>query len=124
LEAATAAQIILAPDIIRLEVASAISRAHRRNEITAAAAEQKLREWIEFTHLSNFQVVPSPELLPTAFALSLELRHALPDCLYLALTANRQVPFITSDRPLCEVAHTQPLDVRHIAKWSHTPTRQ
>jgi predicted nucleic acid-binding protein len=114
LDAVTQAHLVLVPDIAILEVASAITRACRNQHITERAAQNKLSEWQEFQALSNVQQVPFATLLADAQALSLTLKHALTDCVYLALALQRNAVLITADAPLCNAAApTYP--VRHLA---------
>lgn len=64
------------------------------------------------------RVTPFAELLPAAERLSLDLRHPLPDCLYLALAVRENVPFITADRPLEEAARATVPQLRPLSSYA------
>ena len=84
---------LIAPDLLLVEMASLLSKRHRRKQISAAQAREAFQLVREF----------APELLETDHrlvrALDLSLRHqiSLWDCVYLALAIERECPFLTSD---------------------------
>jgi predicted nucleic acid-binding protein len=97
-------RIIHCPDIVRIEVASAITRAFRRGDLQIDESVRKLAQWRQFLNLGNVRIIPHEELLEAAETLSLELRHPIADCLYLALAQERKTPFYTADEPLTMAA--------------------
>lgn len=107
-------RLIVAPDLARLEVASAITRAARTGTVTTAYARGRLAAWRGFADLGNVRMVASADLQPAAEELSLALRHPLADCLYLALAEGRQLPLITADRPFVDKAGDRFTSVRHL----------
>ena len=115
IDLATSSELILAPDVVRIEVASAITRAYRNQTVTKAEAEQKIGQWSEFLQLSNLQLTPFHDLLSDGQARSIELRHPVMDCLYLSLAVRRQVPLFTADEPLCKTGQSKKYDVRHLS---------
>lgn len=115
LQLAKTAEILLAPDIVRIEVVSAITRAARNTHITKEVAEQTITKWEQFQKLSNLKFTPFNDLLSDAQSLSLQLRHPVIDCLYLALAIRSRVPLLTADDPLCRASQPQNYDVRHVA---------
>jgi predicted nucleic acid-binding protein len=97
---------LLAPELIRLEVAGAICRRVRNGELEAGEAEMRCQHWLEELDRGLFTLTPDAELLPEAIALSTKLKHPLPDCLYLAVAIQRNAPLITADRAFRERART------------------
>jgi predicted nucleic acid-binding protein len=82
-----------APDLIEIEIASALTKAVRRRELSN---EQAL-----FSHGLARRLMPEIEstqpLLSRAFDLALELEHPTPDCIFLALAEWHNDILATSD---------------------------
>jgi predicted nucleic acid-binding protein len=99
---------LLAPDLIRLEVAAAITRRVRSKDkpLTPADAEQRCGEWFRFLENATLELIPQDQLLAEAVTLSINGRHALQDCLYLAAARRNQFRLITADK----VFHDRVLD--------------
>jgi predicted nucleic acid-binding protein len=91
---------LLAPDIVILEVASALTRRVRRRELPPAAAEAAL----ERLAVMPMRLEPHAGLLRAALATSLQHRHPVPDCLYLALATRSASSLATRDRALADLA--------------------
>jgi predicted nucleic acid-binding protein len=89
---------LLAPELIRMEVAGALCRRVRRGELQADEAEVRSQHWLAELDKGLFTLTPDRELLPEAVALSTKLKHPLPDCLYLAVAIRAHAPLITADR--------------------------
>ena len=53
---------------------------------------------MEFLFRQITRFVPVRELLPAALAISVELRHAVYDCLYLALAEREGAALVTDDQ--------------------------
>lgn len=51
------------------------------------------------------ELFPTEELLRDAFELSLELEHAMYDCLYLALALRQDAALVTADAAFVTAAH-------------------
>jgi predicted nucleic acid-binding protein len=94
---ATADELV-APELARVEVTSALTRRAIRRELAGADVEDTLRIW--FRALADGQVflLPNAGDLEAALKLALELQHSLPDCLYLAAAERLGVALITADR--------------------------
>ncbi len=107
-------RVILAPDIARIEVASAITRAYRKNSITFDEAKKRLAEWQQILALGNIRLASTTSLQQKAEELSLQIRHALADCFYLALAVENSIPLITADKPFLDSANPHFADVRHL----------
>ncbi len=95
---------LLAPELIRLEVASALCRRVRRGELEAGEAELRCQHWLAELDKGLFTLTPDRDLLPEAIALSTKLKHPLPDCLYLAVAIRCHAPLVTADRGFHERA--------------------
>lgn len=95
---------LLAPELIRLEVAGALCRRVRKGELEAGEAEQRCQHWLAELDKGLFTLTPDRELLPEAVALATKLKHALHDCLYLAVAIRSHAPLVTADRTFYERA--------------------
>jgi predicted nucleic acid-binding protein len=97
---------LVAPDILPLELAAAITKYHRRRLITldeARAAAAAAGRVVTDLH-------PSRPLLAPAFELSLLLGHGVHDCLYLVLARRLSAPLLTADRRMHGKAERAGLD--------------
>jgi predicted nucleic acid-binding protein len=95
---------LLAPELIRLEVAGALCRRVRKGELEPREAEDRCQHWLTELDKGLFTLTPDRELLPEAVALATKLKHALPDCLYLAIAIRSHAPLVTADRSFYERA--------------------
>ena len=111
-------RIVAAPDLAHLEVASAITRASRNGTITSDEARRQLAAWRRFATLGNVRFTPLVELQPRAEEWSLDLRHPLADCIYLALAEVANAPLVTADAPFAEKARSRFERVRHLSEFA------
>jgi predicted nucleic acid-binding protein len=90
---------LLAPELIRLEVCAAITRRVRdpKTPIPADAAEQRCRIWLGLLAAGTVELIPDQELLDEAIRLSVKVKHALQDCLYLAASVRHHATLVTAD---------------------------
>lgn len=88
---------IIGPDILATETSSAISRAHRTGRLDRAGAEAAFAAANAYFTGRGIVLAPSRTVLARAQAISLDLRHALVDCLYVALAEREAAPLITAD---------------------------
>ena len=95
-----AARRLAAPDILPLEVGSALTRRVRRGELAAEDARRALGE----LGGAGVRLHSHLPLLGPATELSLAHRHPLPDCLYLALAREEGASLATFDRRLAALA--------------------
>jgi predicted nucleic acid-binding protein len=99
---------VVVPDFIQFEVASALSKKVRYAGLPAEQAAKAL----EALPL----VVPDRHdttgLIDRAFALSISIRHALYDCLYLALAEHMDCPLVTADGKFVAAVEQAGLGVR------------
>src|SRR5258707_10397947 len=93
---------LMAPELIRLEVAGALCRRVRNGELDSGDAEARCQHWLSELHKGLFTLTPDRDLLPEAIALSTKLKHPLPDCLYLAVAIRYDAPLVTADRTFHE----------------------
>jgi len=91
---------LAAPDVLELEVASALTRRARRALLTETDARAAL---VRVSRLP-IRFTPHRPLLAAACALSLSLRHAIHDCLYLALAQTEGAGLATFDHRLATLA--------------------
>ena len=91
--ALTGGTSLVAPTLIGLEVASALSKKARRNLIAPDLASRYLAALPRYF----VELVDHDALLPAALALSVELGHPIYDCVYLEAARRRQVRVVTDD---------------------------
>jgi len=96
--------VLVAPDLIRVEVASAITRRFRRGELTATEANEIVGLWVDVLKKGALNIYSALDDLKEAGRLSVELRHAIQDCLYLAMAIRMGARFVTADRVFAEKA--------------------
>lgn len=95
---------IAAPDIASLEIAQAITKRLRNQEISEELARKKLAEWERFSSQGFVKLTPTLPLLPAAIKLSISLNHRLTDCIYLALANEHKSLLVTAEPRFVEVA--------------------
>jgi predicted nucleic acid-binding protein len=89
---------LIAPELARVEVASALVRKGLTEELARADVESTLRAWFRALSEGQIFLLPNAQDIEAAATLALELRHPLPDCLYLAVAERLGVGLITADR--------------------------
>ncbi len=106
---------LIAPTLVRTEVANGLWKKHR---IGAVTLENALEIW---TRLPRYfrSLIETGSLMPRALALSFEMDHAIYDCIYLALAEERQCSFVTADLRFRTKLQGTPYarHVIHIADW-------
>jgi predicted nucleic acid-binding protein len=88
---------LVAPSQIAVEVAAAILRRAREGTIRPEQARRALDAWITMLKDGVVEITDNRHLFEQAIDLSLSIRHALPDCLYLSLAREHGVPLLTFD---------------------------
>ena len=91
---------LVAPEHVAVEVASAISRRHRNGAISRADAALALGQARRFVFGGDIVLVSDRVLLPRAEEIALDLKHALKDCLYIALAEREKCNLVTCDTTL------------------------
>lgn len=102
IELMTGGDRLAGPELVRLEVLSAITRRVRRGEATATEAKALCQRWLNHLGDGALALIPENDLLHDAIELSVKLKHALPDCLYLAAARRLDASLVTADRPFYE----------------------
>lgn len=91
---------LAAPAIIRIEVNGAAIRGVRRGTLTESVARATVERWEQMIAFQAVRLFPSEDVLAEAIELAFRCKHALADCLYLALAQKLDVKLITADRAL------------------------
>src|SRR5260221_9458087 len=87
---------LLAPALIRVEVAAALVKRARTGVVSAQMASRILDMWFAASG-GQLVIFPDEQDLPAASRLALELQHPIYDCVYLALAQRHDIPLITAD---------------------------
>lgn len=103
---------LMAPELILLEVAGAISRRSREGHVRPELADAVYARWSRIIERRAIELYPIAPIIDRAFALSVEVRHPLPDCVYLACAEALGVPVMTADRAMQERGRRASLDIR------------
>ena len=95
----SSARKILAPGLIRADVGGAITRKVRNGKVTAEDDFRLCGLWVKQLEQDVVSLIPDGDVFDSAVRLSVEIKHALQDCLYLAVARKYDVPLITADKP-------------------------
>lgn len=95
---------LIAPGLIRVEVAAALTRRARQGSISHADAKETVRLWLESLAEGVLQISTTLEDLREAANLSLQLQHPMHDCVYLALARRTSSRLVTADQKFAEKA--------------------
>lgn len=102
-----AVEAAIAPDCASIECASALWKKRRYEGYDSAYVSEAFR----LLTLIDVAVIESAPLLENALELALSLDHPVYDCIYLALAIQEDVPLVTADARLRDVAVTVGVDV-------------
>lgn len=91
---------LIAPSHLAMEVSSAITRRHRQGGITRVDAEAALTKASLFFSTASVELSPDQAVLGRAEEIALDIKHALKDCLYVALAERERCELITADATL------------------------
>lgn len=92
----TSSTAITAPDLMLVELGSALRKAVRRGMLPVLGAESGLERIVRL-----FPVLHSASVLARrAFRIANDLDHAIYDCFYLALVEREQIPLVSADERL------------------------
>ena len=86
---------LAAPDLIEAELANALWKKVRGEEIEPEQAMRALGETS-----GALALMPAAPLAERALAMALELSHPVYDCFFLALASNLEVQILTADKRL------------------------
>jgi len=95
---------LIAPEIIRIEVAAALMRLLRMQSLDLDMAKILLDDWRKSLFHATVSLEPTLLDFDTATDISILIRHQLQDCLYIAVAARLGAPLITADKKLFEKA--------------------
>ena len=93
---------LIAPDVILVEAAHALTRAQRQGRVTPAEVNLFMDDLL--TTLPQLHAYPP--LLARAIEISLQARHGVYDCLYVALAEREACELLTADGKL--ISQLQP----------------
>jgi len=102
---------LVAPDILDLEVAQALTRKVRQRNLQQSVAEEL---WVDFAK-ATIQRVAWQGHAQAALALSFRLRATFVDCLYLAIAIDLDDTIVTADERFVRAVRTAPSLQKHIA---------
>jgi predicted nucleic acid-binding protein len=95
---------LVAPELIRIEVLSAITKAVRTNRIELKEAQRHCQSWKSVVEKGLVTMIPDNFHLENATKLSFELVHSIQDCLYLAAAKESSAPLATLDKKMRQKA--------------------
>jgi len=99
---------LIAPELIRMEVAGSITRRVRSDKkeerLAPDVAVSRCVKWFRLLDQAAISLIPDAELLQEAVNLSVEIKHTLQDCMYLAAARGLNARLVTADRPFHERA--------------------
>lgn len=94
-----------------VECANALSRRAREGEITPDEALHRL----DLLRRAGVRLIDPADLLDAALALSLQLRHPIYDCLYLAQAVRERSEFVTADAQFVRTLAAHPELCPHVS---------
>jgi predicted nucleic acid-binding protein len=106
---------LMAPALIRIEVAAALVKKARVGKVAVEEADAMLGMWFAAAADGPLVILPDEPDLPAAARLALELAHPIYDCLYLALAKRQNVPLVTADLAFVERARAQHPNIHALA---------
>ena len=97
-------EALYAPTLIRVEVLSGITRCTRLGTATKEESLVRCQRWYEYLQEEVVSVIPDTALFDEAVKLTLTIKHAFKDCLYLAAAQSLGGTLVTADRTFAERA--------------------
>lgn len=94
-------QEFAAPDLLMLEVANALMTKVRLSELLEVHAKRSLLSVPDFMAV----LYPTVDLIDDAWDLAFQLRHAVYDCVFLALALRLDLRLVTADEKFLKKAH-------------------
>lgn len=99
---------LIAPELLLVEVGNGL----RKKVLSGQADTARAFDCMATLRQVLDEVYPAARLLPRALELSIELRHPIYDCLYLALAEAKGVDLVTADGAFADVLEGHPLRAR------------
>lgn len=95
---------LIAPELLVAECANILWKKVRRREFSREEARAAAR----LLQAAELELSPTRALLGAAAEIAIDLDHPAYDCLYLALAAARDCPFVTADEQLLRKINGRP----------------
>jgi predicted nucleic acid-binding protein len=89
---------LVASALVRVEVASALVKEGMHGDLSPDELAEALKLWFGGLAEGQVALISDDDDLPEACAIALELRHPVPDCIYLTAARRLNAPLITADR--------------------------
>jgi predicted nucleic acid-binding protein len=91
---------LIAPALIRLEVAGAIIRRYREGHLSEKKAREGTQAWEAMLEHRVVRLIPDADVFEDAVQMAFMAKHTLADCLYLATAKRLSASVITADVPM------------------------
>lgn len=91
---------LVAPNLVSLEVMGAVLRRHRERTLSEEQVAEVRKSWNGMIADGALILTSNSDVFDRAFDISLNLRHPLKDCLYLALAEQEKAELVTADQVL------------------------
>lgn len=101
---ATGALDLVAPQLILYEIPSAIEKALRRGRIAAEDAERAIHGFFDLDIVTVGDRETLPDLISSAYRTSYRVGCRIYDAMYLVVAESLDLPFLTADRRLYDMA--------------------
>lgn len=88
---------VIAPDLLHIEVAAAVTRRFRLGDLSEDEARRVCGDWMQALDNGAVLLLPSADHMERAVDLAVQTRHPLQDCLYLAVARALDAPLATSN---------------------------
>lgn len=111
------ASLIAAPALLRLETLTAVIIRMRAMGLAGRLIEQQVDLLMGLMAGPRFALTPNDSLLDQALALAVGTPCRLPDCLYVVLARELNVPLVTADRKQADLARSLGIAVSETA-WA------
>lgn len=98
---------LIAPNLLRVEVAAAISRQFRLGLIDEEYARRRFEEMLQIVSAPAVKLIDEASLLARGMQIALQIRHPFQDCLCLACAEAEQTDLVTADTTLLRRASTE-----------------
>lgn len=110
---------LLAPDLVHLEVASALLKAVRREEMTTTEGEEVLSTLLP----AAVRTLRSADKVSAAFDIARRHGGSLYDAIYMAVARELDAPIVTNDARLAEIARMANVQASMIAAGPPVPSQ-
>ena len=110
---------LVAPDLLRIEVGSALLKALRRKEITDADGAEALRALLP----AAVRLIPSTHHADAAFEIARRHGGSLYEAVYISVAHTLDTPVVTNDTALAKVARKAKVRALMVADGPPSPAR-